>query len=188
LGWLYRAAYVVGFKPWDTGVSPPELVALVEGASALSPGRALDLGCGTGTNAVYLALHDWDVTGIDNASRAISSARRKSSEAGVKPRFVEGDVTRLDALGIGDGYGLLLDLGCYHSLPKSQCDAYARGVTAVAASGATLLLYGFLPGLLPGTAGVTAKELQTRFPDWELIKTTRGTNWLPTMAFELRRR
>ncbi len=47
---FFRLAYVIGFKPWDSGVPPPELVSVVEGPGALPPGRALDLGCGTGTN------------------------------------------------------------------------------------------------------------------------------------------
>ncbi len=179
---------MVGLKPWDTGVSPPELVRLVEGDHALNGGRALDLGCGTGTNVVYLSRHGWDATGIDNVGRVLAGAQRKATEAGVEPRLIRGDVTRLGELGIGAGYTLLLDLGCYHSLPKTQCDAYAEGVTAVAAPGAVFLLYGFLPGVLPKMAGVTTEELLSRFPNWDLARATRGTNWLPTMSFEMRRR
>jgi len=49
---FFRAAYLFGFKPWDTGVPPPELVSVVEGNDRLVPGKALDLGCGTGTNSI----------------------------------------------------------------------------------------------------------------------------------------
>ena len=52
---LYRVMYRIGFTPWDTGQVPPELSALIEGAGALPAGRALDIGCGTGTQAMYLA-------------------------------------------------------------------------------------------------------------------------------------
>src|SRR5438132_11612963 len=62
---FFQLAYLVGFKPWDSGVPPPELVEVVEGPQALEPGRALDLGCGTGTNCIYLAEHGWDATGVD---------------------------------------------------------------------------------------------------------------------------
>lgn len=185
---LYQIAYVIGLKPWDTGHSPAELVSVVEGDHALTPGRALDLGCGTGTNALYLSRHGWDTTGVDNVRRALATAQRKAFQAGLEPRLVKGDVTRLSELGIGDGYNLLLDVGCYHSLAKTRCDAYAEGVTAVASRGATFLLYGFLPGVLPKKVGVTAEELRARFQDWELMRATPSKNWLPTTAFELRRR
>ena len=78
---FYRIAYLVGFKPWDTGVRPPELVAVVEGPDRLPPGKALDLGSGTGTNAIYLAQHGWDVTAIDFTPRPVRAARRKAAAA-----------------------------------------------------------------------------------------------------------
>ena len=83
---FFRAAYLLGFKPWDSGVPPPELIAVVEGKDRLTPGKALDLGCGTGTNSVYLAEHGWDVTGVDFVPRAIRAARQKAAAAGVSPR------------------------------------------------------------------------------------------------------
>lgn len=185
----YQLMYLVGFKPWDSGVSPPELVAAVEGPQALPPGRALDLGCGTGTNAIYLARHGWDVTGVDLVGRPLRAARRKAAAAGVSPWFIHGDVTRLPELGVGDGYQLLLDLGCYHGLPTDRRDAYAAGVTAAAAAGATLLLFGFAPGamrLLP--AGVTADELRSRLPAWDLHDATRGTDPFEAWWYRLERR
>src|SRR6266852_7972549 len=51
VSFFFRAAYLVGFKPWDSGVPPPQLVAVVEGSDALLPQKALDLGCGTGQTA-----------------------------------------------------------------------------------------------------------------------------------------
>ena len=188
MGLLYQIAYRLGFKPWDTGVSPPELIDLVDGERALPTGRALDLGCGTGTNAVYLAEHGWAVTGVDNVERALAAARLKAMRAGVEPRFVKGDVTHLTRLGIGDGYNLLLDLGCYHSLPTTARNAYADGMTAVAAPGATLLIYGFLPAVLPKRIGISAEELRARFQGWALTRVSPGRNWLPTKSFEMRRR
>jgi len=186
VGLLYEIAYRVGFKPWDTGVPPTELVALVEGQDGLRPGRAVDLGCGTGTNVVYLSRHGWEVTGVDMVGHALTVARRRAAAAGVRARLVRGDVTRLDELVMGDRFDLLLDLGCYHSLfPVELRDAYARSVTAVAAPGATLLLYGFLPGQRK-EHGVFPDELRQRFHRWTLVESTPGTNWLPTTAYRLR--
>ena len=186
---FYRVAYLVGFKPWDSGVTPPELVAVVEGENALSPGKALDIGCGTGTNAIYMAQHGWEVTAIDFTPRAVAAARRKAASAGVSLRILEGDVTRLETLGIGDGYRLLFDLGCYHSIPEASRPGYARAVTAAAAPGATLLMFGFAPHQMPvGPRGFTRDELESRFPDWTIESAERGTDRMETWWFRLRRR
>jgi SAM-dependent methyltransferase len=170
-GFVYRTAYLLGLKVWDRGVPTADLVDLVEGASA--PGRALDLGCGTGTDSIYLAQHGWDITGVDMVPKALAIARRKAAAAGVSPRFVEGDVTRLQDFGVGDGYTLLLDFGCFHTLPRDRRDAYVQSVFEVAAPGAMFLLYGFKrpPRLAPMQAGLTAEEVHERFSDnrWELI-------------------
>ena len=172
---FYRLAYLVGFKPWDTGISPPELVAVVEGSDRLPPGKALDLGSGTGTNAIYLAKHGWDVTAIDFMPRPVMTARRKAAAEGVEPRLLIGDVTKLEHLGIGGGYNLVFDLGCFHSIPQSGRDGYARGVSAAAAPGATFLLFGFAPGQMRfGPSGTTRQELETRFVDWTVEVATRG--------------
>src|SRR5438034_5336187 len=82
---VYRAAYRLGLRVWERAVPPSGLVDLVEGPSALPPGRALDLGCGTGTDSVYLALHGWDVTGVDMVPKALAAARRRAVVAGVSP-------------------------------------------------------------------------------------------------------
>src|SRR3954469_25668507 len=93
---VYRALevyYRAGKAPWDTGVTPPELVDLVEGHEALPPGRALELGCGTGTNATYLARHGWEVVAVDLIDRAVDQAREKAAAAGVTVRLLHGDAT-----------------------------------------------------------------------------------------------
>jgi len=170
---FFRAAYRFGFKPWDTGISPPELVALVEGVDHLLPGKALDLGCGTGTNVIYLQQHGWTATGVDFVPRAISAAKRKASAAAVLPRFLVGDVTRFAELGLGSDFDLLLDVGCFHSIPDEGRDAYVSGATSVARPGATLLLFCFVrreaaPSRI-GPRGVAREEVARRFATgWEI--------------------
>jgi 2-polyprenyl-3-methyl-5-hydroxy-6-metoxy-1,4-benzoquinol methylase len=61
--------YAQGFMPWDTGVPDPMLIQVVESGS-LPVGRALDVGCGTGTNAIWLAQHGYEVYGVDVAPLA----------------------------------------------------------------------------------------------------------------------
>jgi SAM-dependent methyltransferase len=174
---VYGLIYRLGLIVWQRRTPPAELIALVEGPSPLAPGRALDLGCGTGTDTIYLATHGWDVTAIDMVPKAIATARRNTAAAGVAPRFIQGDVTRLHELGAGDGYRLLLDFGCYHTLPEDRRHAYVTSVSDAAAPGATLLLYGFRrpPKAAPMHAGVTSDEVQQRFgaAGWQIVKAHR---------------
>ena len=143
--------------PWDTGVSPPELERFV---GSHAPGRALDLGCGTGTNVVYLARHRWEAVGVDFAGRAIAKARRRARGAQVECPLLVGDVTRLDVPGLFD---LALDIGCLHSIPPSGRSGYAAGLGRVVRSGGTFLLYAFAPG---GPAfGLTREEVRATFAD-----------------------
>ena len=148
--------------PWDTGVSPPELIAFID---SHSPGRALDLGCGTGTNAITLAQHGWQVTGVDFVGRAVRVARRKANQTGVQVDFHIDDVTRL-----GDVTGpfeLVLDIGCLHSLSSQLKAVYIANLAHLLASKGTFLLYAFLtpdgtaqnPGLTPGDLSQLANRL-----------------------------
>ncbi|MCC6456130.1 MAG: methyltransferase domain-containing protein [Caldilineaceae bacterium] len=170
----YRLLYFFGITPWDHGRAAPQLVELIEGPDAPPPGRALDLGCGTGTQAIYLAQKGWQVTGVDYVHRALDTARQRAAAAHVTPTWVEGDVTRLSELGINansGGYNLLLDFGCFHGLTPAQCAAYAAGISAVAAPGATFLLFSFAPGKRgPAPRGLSPDEIDHYFgAKWELL-------------------
>jgi SAM-dependent methyltransferase len=176
-GFVYRTFYRLGLRVWERSRPPSDLVELVEGPTPLPSGRALDLGCGTGTDSVYLAQHGWDVTGVDMVPSALAAARRRAAAAGVSPRYLKGDATRLRELGVGDGYTLVLDFGCFHTLPADRRDPYVQGVSEVAADGATLLLYGFArpPRLAPMRAEFTPEEVRQRFgaTGWELLSADR---------------
>src|SRR4029453_6181029 len=63
--------------PWDTGTPDPMLVEMIE-SRAIAPGRTLEVGCGTGTNAIYLAQHGFDVVGVDISAIAVETARAKA--------------------------------------------------------------------------------------------------------------
>ena len=174
---VFRAMYRVGFKPWDSGVSPPELRSLIEGPEKRAPGKALDLGCGTGTNAVYMAEHGWDVTAIDFVPGAIASAKRRAAAAGAHPRFLVGDVARLDAVGAGTGYTLAFDLGCLHSIPDDRRDAYSAGLTDATVAGADYLVFGFhseQPSPFMRTH-LSKEELERRFgAGWDMVRAWGG--------------
>jgi SAM-dependent methyltransferase len=152
---LFRLAYLFGTTPWDSGTPPPELTEWVEGPTALAPGRALDIGCGTGTNCKYLLDHKWKVTGVDFVPRALKAAKRKAPGA----TLLIGDVTMLGDLGVSGPFDLLLDLGCFHSIPDSRRDAYVGEVAGVAAPRATFLLFAFGE---KGPGGIVAPEPEIR--------------------------
>jgi SAM-dependent methyltransferase len=153
---LFSAWYwLPGRRRWDTGVTPPEVERFV---GSHPPGRALDLGCGTGTNVVYLARHGWSAVGVDFAGRAVAQARRRARDAGVSVTFAVGDVTRLEVAGPFD---LALDIGCLHSIAVSGRAGYAAGLARVVRSGGTFLLYAFAPG--GAAVGLSAEDVRTTF-------------------------
>ncbi len=161
----YVQAYQRGTPRWDSGITPPELVAVVEGVGAMVPGTALDLGCGTGTNSLYLARHGWRVTGVDFVPAALELAGARQSAAAGLPgelRFLLGDVTRLDALGLEQDYTLLFDLGCLHSIETSDRMRYAEGIARLALPQALFLFYGFLPNEQTNNS-LTYEEVEALF-------------------------
>ncbi|MDQ6876662.1 MAG: class I SAM-dependent methyltransferase [Candidatus Dormibacteraeota bacterium] len=167
---FFRMTYLLGWKPWDSGMPPPELVEWVEGSRALPPGRALDIGCGTGTNARYLLDHKWQVTGVDFVPRAVQAAKRKAPGA----TLLVGDVTKLAELGVSGPFDLMLDLGCFHSIPDSRRGAYLHEAARVAAPGATLLLFAFAEKR-PGGIVATEEEIRRRFgADFDVAEVRNG--------------
>src|SRR5579872_441766 len=93
----FEIFYLIGFTPWDQDLVPDAVRALVDGPGRLLPGRAIDVGCGRGNTAIYLAENGWDVTGVDGVDRALRTARRRAASHSVSVNFVRGDVTRLEA-------------------------------------------------------------------------------------------
>jgi len=159
---FYGLAYRSGRPRWDTGEPRPELRDLA-GAGR----RALDLGCGTGTDAISLAQQGWQVVGVDFVPEAISTASERARGAGSAATFVLGDVTRLREIGVRGPFDLVIDIGCYHTIPAGRRDAYAAEVAAVTRPGADFYLAGVphppATWRLLGAGGMTAEEIRRRF-------------------------
>ncbi|MBV9123202.1 MAG: class I SAM-dependent methyltransferase, partial [Planctomycetes bacterium] len=98
------------------------------------PCRALELGCGTGTNSVYLAQQGFEVTGLDIAPQALERARSRARAAGVSVRFLEADVLAPPEL--GEPFAFFFDRGCYHVVRREKPHDYAPAVARLLAVGA----------------------------------------------------
>ncbi len=185
--------YWIGLTPWDGHPLPAWLRAQIEEPGGLTPGRALDIGCGTGDTSIYLARHGWTVTGVDFVKQALDRATTKTAAAGVRVRYEQADVTQLSASGIGEGFDLIVDNGCLHGLNASQRDACVREVSAAAAPGARLLIMAFAEGRRRGPRGIGRAEVERRFASlWELIgsgKDAEASNLAtdPLYFYDLRR-
>lgn len=159
--WPFELQYLLGQAPWDTGVTPPEVVELVERGD-LPPGRALDLGCGTGTNAIYVARQGWQAVGVDFSALAIRWARWKARRAGVRCRFHRADVTDLSFL--PGPFDLALDIGCLHSVPPEGWERYAEGLARLVSPGGLYMLYAFTPRAdRSGPRGVAPEDVRRLF-------------------------
>jgi SAM-dependent methyltransferase len=151
-----------GYRSWD------ELYATVEAAdlpwhlSRLDPdlddalarhgitsGRALDQGCGRGTQAIALAQRGFDVTGSDVSPTALAAGARAARRARVNIRFVQDDVL---ATRLSDPFDLVFDRGCLHVFPPALRPRYVRTVRKLIVPAGWLFIKTF-SHLMPGTLG-----------------------------------
>lgn len=160
--WYFWWRYLWRQAPWDTGIVPPEIVTL---ANTLTPGRALDVGCGTGTAAIFLAQRGWHAVGVDFVQGAIQQARRKAARAMELKGSVEfyvADVTRLTFL--QEPFDLVTDVGTLHALTQDGQHALAQHLTRLTRPGALYALYAFLPQLDNGRIfGISPEDVAARF-------------------------
>ncbi len=165
----YHLLYRLGLTPWESRTERPVLARLL---TELPAGRAVDLGCGTGTDVIAMAQHGWDAVGIDAVAQALRTARERAAGAGVNAVFRQGDVTRLTEVVPGEVFDLVQDAGCFHGLPEKARHACAAGINAVTKPGAHLLLLAASPRRGIGPNGLDGAELLRYLgPDWTLEET-----------------
>ncbi|MBN8583072.1 MAG: methyltransferase domain-containing protein, partial [Anaerolineae bacterium] len=107
----FNFSYLTKKAPWDSGISPPELYDFL---AAHPAGRALDIGCGTGTNLITLANAGWQAQGFDFSSQAIKLAKKKIKKAGMQIPVFTDDATQMKQ--VTSTFDLALDLGCFHGI------------------------------------------------------------------------
>ncbi len=124
----YRERYRAGDSPWDIGRPDFNLIDVV--TQHPIPGcKALEIGCGTGDNAIWLAQHGFAVTGVDASEIALGKAKEKAAQAGVVCAFLLADFLR-DPIAAAP-FGFVFDRGCFHSF--SDADERQRFAHRVAA-------------------------------------------------------
>ncbi len=172
---FWELMYLFKKTPWDTGITPPEIVAMIE-SGKVPLGRALDLGCGTGTNAITLAQHGFAVTAIDVSRRAIALAKRKirSAQFADRVRLERGDVTLMRRWVLGQSIEFAYDIGCFHNLKAEARRRYVSALTSVLKPGAIYMLYAFEPQA--DRSGVALDEIAVLFdPAYRLDGMRRGS-------------
>src|SRR3954452_9296635 len=110
--------YQKGNTPWETGQPSSELQRVLS-ETTVTPCRALELGCGTGASAVWLAQQGFDVTALDLSTVAIESARRRAEAAGAGVRFLAADVLKPPPELAGP-FDFVFDRGCYHAVRRED--------------------------------------------------------------------
>jgi SAM-dependent methyltransferase len=156
--------------PWNTNEPDSELKKVLE-EYRISPGRALDAGCGTGTNSVYLASRGFDVTGFDFAPLAIEAAKKRVAAAKAKVQLLEADIFKLPDL--GPPFQFILDRGCFHIVRKTdEAGAVRVFERLLAPDGHLLVLAGNANEENPPEQGpprVTEAEMCSAFKSFEII-------------------
>ena len=155
--WAYRN----GVPPWDIGRPQPAIVRLAE--QGLIAGDVIDVGCGTGENALYLASRGLGVVGVDAAPTAIEQAQAKARLQGSGATFVAADALGLE--GLGRMFDVAVDCGLFHTFSDADRIRFERSLhRALRADGRYVLLCfnEHQPGEL-GPRRVTQAEIRATF-------------------------
>ncbi|MCY3915482.1 MAG: methyltransferase domain-containing protein [Chloroflexi bacterium] len=186
----FSERYASGDTPWDSGITPPEIVELL---AELPAGRALDLGCGSGTVIRALLRWGWRADGVDFVQRAIDIAASKLSPFPAETyRLFRHDVTRLNQLpALHSNYNLIIDIGCGHSINTITIEAYARVIAKRLAPGGLFMLYASHPRP-DSTVGWDPRAIATAFaPHHNLLWEQRGDDQAigaPASWYKMRKR
>ena len=149
--------------PWDVGRPQPAFVELVQ-AGELNKGRVLDIGCGTGENALYLAENGFSVIGVDLSSRAIGAARKKTAERRLDVDFRAGNALSLDLKDAS--FESIIDSGLFHTFNDNDRTAYVREMARVLVPKGKYFMLCFNekePTSWGGPRRITRQEIETAF-------------------------
>jgi len=120
----FEWAYKNGVPPWDIGRAQPAIVRLAE--QGRIAGDVIDVGCGTGENALYLASRGLAVIGVDAAPTAIAQAQEKARLRGSSATFLVADALALE--GLGRPFDVAIDCGLFHTFSDPDRIAFERSL------------------------------------------------------------
>ncbi len=160
----YNLKYL-GNPPWDTGISPPELINFLENHES---GRALDVGCGTGTNLLTMAGYGWRVAGMDIALLPVLKARKRLHASGYPDDVFLGSVTSRQLE--NRRFELVLDIGCFHSLNEEGRKLYRQNLREWLVHGGHFLIYAHCRPTPSAPYGVSDQ-------DFEAFETSLKLEW-----------
>lgn len=176
MGIGYATAYRAGIIPWEKAgrqdqATLEHLLAREEADRPDGISRAIDLGCGRGANTKLLLDRGWDALGVDNVRQAVDIAVRRNGLDDA--RFVIGDVRHLVHSGVGTGFDLFLDVGCFQSLDDVGRTMMAGNVTELAVPDATVLLRTGGPRAWPvRPKEVVRLDIERAFRGWTVTPAT----------------
>ncbi|WP_242346615.1 class I SAM-dependent methyltransferase [Anaeromyxobacter terrae] len=154
----FEAAYQAGTPPWDIGRPQPEIVKLAEEGEV--KGTVLDVGCGTGENALHLASLGRRVVGVDGSPAAIEGARQKAAERGLPVAFHVADALQLGRLHLR--VETVVDCGLFHVFSDEERRPYAESLTEVLSPGGMLHILCFSDAEPPGQGPRRVAEYDLR--------------------------
>ncbi|MFW5911285.1 MAG: class I SAM-dependent methyltransferase [Halolamina sp.] len=161
LSHVYDAAYT-GVPNWDIGRPQEAFVALAESGRVRGP--VLDVGCGTGELAMFLARRGHRVLGIDLSPRAIEQARAKAEGRRISAEFAVWDALDLDGLArAGLSFPTVVDSAMFHVLGAAERDRFVDGLAAVVPRGGHYYVIGDARRQAGDVYGITPAELRERF-------------------------
>ncbi|MBU3967257.1 MAG: methyltransferase domain-containing protein [Euryarchaeota archaeon] len=174
---LFNSAYE-GIPPWDIGRPQREIIRLAEDGEV--SGRVLDVGCGTGENALYLARQGFEVWGIDAAPAAIKKAKEKARKRGITVNFLVSDTLELQSL--RTKFDTVIDCGLFHVLSDEERPIFAASLSSALFPGGKYFMLCFSehePGSF-GPRRVTQAEIRATFgKGWKI-------NYIREAEFETR--
>lgn len=160
----WDASYHDGPAPWDIGRPQPAIVRLASAGGFA--GAVLDVGCGTGENALHVASLGLPVLGVDVAETALEIARAKARDRGIEVEFAAADAFRLERL--GRRFDSVLDCGLFHTLDGDERPGYVASLASVTEHGGTLYVLCFGDyGPDAGPHPVGQEELRSAFAPGE---------------------
>jgi SAM-dependent methyltransferase len=161
---------------WDVGQPCSHLVTAVEDKT-FKPGRAIVLGCGSGTNAIYLASKGFEVTGVDVSPTALAVAAQKARSVDVEVDWMLADVVALPEL---QPYDLIFDRGCYHHICQYDSPGYVETLRRLSLAGTQAMILAGSPADGNNSGPPRIKEVTIR----KDFSTLFDIDWLRNIHFD----